>query len=183
VTSGVRPADPQLVEYLARMRVGETFVIDQFPVGMTSPIMKTIYNQAARVAGIHLRWRRGANPITAKVVVKPTFDELRAERRRIATRIRRAELTIKREELASAQQVAKQRVTATLALVEEVKQIVGLRAPQSGDVWGDAAVLVELGKRLKCCTTVQELGLMMGSAYAALQSPVGRWTAATRQCG
>jgi hypothetical protein len=85
---GVRPLDPQLAERLAAMHVGDTFVIDALPAGMTPRSVKTYYNQVARVAGVHLRWRRGDNPIAAQVVAQPTSDELRAERKRVATRRR-----------------------------------------------------------------------------------------------
>jgi hypothetical protein len=81
---GVRPLDPQLAVRLAAMSVGDTFVIDALP-GMTPRSLKTYYNQAARVAGIHLRWRRGHDPIAAQVVAEPTPDELRAQSRRLAT--------------------------------------------------------------------------------------------------
>jgi hypothetical protein len=70
------------------MNVGDTFVIDALPEGMTARSIKTYYNQAARVPAVHLRWRRGDNPIAAQVVAEPTSDELRAESRRLATRRR-----------------------------------------------------------------------------------------------
>lgn len=85
---GVRPLDPQLAERLAAMSVGDTFVIDPLPARMTPRSVKTYYNQAARVAGVHLRWRRGDKPIAAQVVAEPTSDELRAERKRLAARRR-----------------------------------------------------------------------------------------------
>jgi hypothetical protein len=56
--------------------------------GLTPRSIKTYYNQAARVAGVHLRWRRGDNPIAAQVVAEPTSEELRAESKRLATQRR-----------------------------------------------------------------------------------------------
>jgi hypothetical protein len=86
---GVRPLDPQLAERLARMQPGDVFIIDPLPERMTPRSVKTYYNQAARVAGIHLRWRRGDDPIAAQVVAQPSSDELRAERKRAEAATRR----------------------------------------------------------------------------------------------
>jgi hypothetical protein len=70
---GIRPVDTEVAARLARMSVGDTFVIDPLTMGMTASSIKTYYNQAARVSGIHLRWRRGDNPIAAQVVAEPDF--------------------------------------------------------------------------------------------------------------
>lgn len=87
---GVRPLDALLAERLAAMSVNDTFIIDPLPPGMTPQSIKTYYNQNARLAGIHLRWRRGDNPVAAQVVAEPTREELYAERRRLATRRHRS---------------------------------------------------------------------------------------------
>jgi hypothetical protein len=94
---------------------------------------------------------------------------------------RQLEEHVKREDLASARQTAKQRVNATLALLQEASQTVGSRAAQSSAIAGDAAVLMELVKRLEHCVSVRELAMLVDDAFAALRSPIEKWTEATRQ--
>lgn len=92
-SQGTRQIDVGLAERLAALKLGDTFIIDPIPPGLTSRTIKVVYNQCARLAGIHLHWRR-TPPLAAQVVSQPTADELSAERKRVATRRRRAERII-----------------------------------------------------------------------------------------
>lgn len=94
---GVKPVDPDLAERLAKLAPGDAFVIDVLPKGMSVRSLKTAYNRAAKIAGVHLDWKRGNDPIAARVVDGPTRDELYAEQRRLAARHRRGERAMVRE--------------------------------------------------------------------------------------
>lgn len=78
---GRRPFDPGLAERLASMQVGDVFVVDPLPDGVTPRALKMYYNRQAREVGVHLHWRRGDNPVAAEVVADPTWDELHVMRR------------------------------------------------------------------------------------------------------